>query len=576
MPKAPTDKAARARHKLRCAIYTRKSSEEGLEQNFNSLDAQREACEAYITSQKHEGWMALPEMYDDGGFSGGTTERPALQRLLADVQAGRIDVIVVYKVDRLTRSLADFAKIVEIFDGKGVSFVSVTQQFNTTTSMGRLTLNVLLSFAQFEREVTGERIRDKIAASKRKGMWMGGHAPLGYDAKDRKLVVNQAEAETVRCIFERYAKLKSVRLLKQELDAMGVVSKGRRAADGTAYGAKPIVRGALYCMLQNRIYRGDIVHKREAHPGEHEAIVPEDLWDAVQATLSENRVDRALGTCSDQPSLLAGLLVDAEGQRMTPTHASKKGRRYRYYISKHLIAEGADRKGKGQRVPAATLEGLVTDRVRSFLADQTAILDAIRDKIPGGTDQREIIAEAARTAADWAAHSPKDLRKLLLTIVGRIQVHADRIEVALLAQGLVQALASAEVPTLTEVSEDDVIVLTIQARLRRTGISMRMVLEDGSRPPAIDMGLVRLVVRAHALWDRLRAHPSLSISSLAKEQQMGDSYATRLMRLAFLPPDIVSRILSGTQPPELTVRKMMDDTRLPLDWTAQRVKLGFV
>ena len=246
----------RAPAKLRCAIYTRKSSEEGLEQDFNSLDAQREACEAFISSQKREGWILVREMYDDGGFSGATMERPAFQRLLSDVSAGQIDVVVVYKVDRLTRSLSDFAKIVDIFDRHAVSFVSVTQQFNTTSSMGRLTLNILLSFAQFEREVTGERIRDKIAASKKKGMWMGGQPSLGYDVKDRKLIVNSTEAETVRHIFRRYTELKSVRELKEDLDAAGIVSKVRTASDGSRYGGQPLARGALYLMLQNRIYRG--------------------------------------------------------------------------------------------------------------------------------------------------------------------------------------------------------------------------------------------------------------------------------------------------------------------------------
>jgi site-specific DNA recombinase len=278
MPRRSAANAKKSRRKVRCAIYTRKSTEEGLEQDFNSLDAQREACEAFILSQKHEGWVALPTPYDDGGYSGGTLQRPALQRLLADIRGSKMDVVVVYKIDRLTRSLLDFAKIVEVFDAHDVAFVSVTQAFNTATSMGRLTLNVLLSFAQFERELTGERIRDKIAASKKKGIWMGGYPPLGYDVKDRKLVVNEAEAKTVRYIFHRYQELRSVRLLKEHLDEAGIVSKRRTAPDGRPYGGKPIARGALYLMLQNRIYRGEIVHKDEAYPGEHEPIVDDDLW----------------------------------------------------------------------------------------------------------------------------------------------------------------------------------------------------------------------------------------------------------------------------------------------------------
>ena len=320
--------AIKGRSAVRCAIYTRKSSEEGLEQAFNSLDAQREACEAYILSQKQEGWVALPPMYDDGGVSGGTMERSALKRLLGDVAAGKIDTVVVYKVDRLTRSLGDFAKIVEVFDRHRVSFVSITQSFNTTTSMGRLTLNMLLSFAQFEREVTGERIRDKIAASKQKGMWMGGLPPLGYDVSERKLIVNDYEAETVRHIYTRYVELRSVRALKGELDAAGIVSKRRVDRFGRATGGKPLARGALYLMLQNRIYRGEIVHKSTSHPGEHQPIIDEDLWGKVQSLLAANRIERKTGAHAAAPSLLAGLIYDDAGERMTPTHANKKGTRY--------------------------------------------------------------------------------------------------------------------------------------------------------------------------------------------------------------------------------------------------------
>jgi DNA invertase Pin-like site-specific DNA recombinase len=336
MPKSQ-EVRPRPSRRLRCAIYTRKSSDEGLEQAFNSLDAQREACAAFALSQKHEGWSVLPTLYDDGGYSGGTLDRPALQRLLADIAEAKIDVVVVYKIDRLTRSLFDFAKIVEAFDARGVSFVSITQQFNTTTSMGWLTLNVLLSFAQFEREVAGERIRDKIAASKKKGMWMGGLPPLGYDVRGRKLVVNEEEAQTVLQIFRRYVDLRSVRALKVELDAAGIRSKHRSFADGTEYGGHKLSRGALYLMLQNRIYRGEITHKGNAYPGEHKAIVDQPLWDKGQAVLAENRVDRTTGADAKYPSLLAGLVFDDSGERLTPTHAVKKGTRYRYYVSSLLL-----------------------------------------------------------------------------------------------------------------------------------------------------------------------------------------------------------------------------------------------
>src|SRR5438874_4656268 len=305
----------RASHK-RCAIYTRKSSEEGLDQEFNALAAQREACEAYIRSQQHEGWVLARTRYDDGGFSGGKLERPGLQTLLADIQAGRIDIVVVYKVDRLTRSLADFARLVEVFDAESVSFVSVTQQFNTTSSMGRLTLNVLLSFAQFERDVTGERIRDKITASKKKGMWMGGNVPLGYDASERTLVINPAEAETVRRIFALYRKLGCVRRVKEEADRLGLQTNCSTTANGATRGGKPLSRGHIYAVLSNPIYTGQIAHKGELYPGQHRALIDAVTWAAVRDQVAGNGSDHRRQARAAEPSLLAGLLVDARGQRL--------------------------------------------------------------------------------------------------------------------------------------------------------------------------------------------------------------------------------------------------------------------
>ena len=578
MTKKPINGDGHHARKLRCAIYTRKSSEEGLEQDFNSLDAQREACEAFIASQKHEGWIALPEMYDDGGFSGATIDRPAFQRLLADVTEGKIDVVVVYKVDRLTRSLSDFAKIVDIFDKRTVSFVSVTQHFNTTTSMGRLTLNILLSFAQFEREVTGERIRDKIAASKKKGMWMGGLPSLGYDVKDRKLVVNEVEAKTVRYIFRRYSELKSVRLLKGDLDAQGIVSKTRKAPDGTVYGEKPLARGALYLMLQNRIYRGEIVHKDKSYPGEHEAIIDEALWTKVQLIVAENRVDRTLGTTEKQVSLLAGILFDARDERMTPTHARKNGTRYSYYVSRSLLAGGA--KDSGQRIPASNLETLVRRRIHGWLADRAAMLDLVQNHIADAAAQKRLMAGLERWLAAWDELRADEIRNFVLSIVSRIQVHANRITVMLTPLRLVQWLAQSDgrvEPDVEARTDTDcsLVTLTIPARLKRTGKEMRIIVEDGSDPAIPDSGLVRVVVRAHIVRDRLLADKSLTLDDIAKSEGMVPSYATRLFRLTLLAPDIVSAILSGKHPPELTARKLMDDTRLPLDWNEQRRSLGF-
>lgn len=361
-----------------CAIYCRKSSDEGLDQDFNTLHAQREACEAYITSQKAEGWKTVKTQYNDGGYSGGTLERPALQTLLADIKDGKIQTVVVYKIDRLTRSLMDFAKLVEIFDEHDVTFVSVTQSFNTTTSMGRLTLNVLLSFAQFEREVSAERIRDKIAASKKKGMWMGGNPPTGYEADNKKLTVNPDDAKIARRIFERYLALGNVIKLKRELDADGVTSKERKSKRGNIVGGKPYSRGALYTILQNPIYIGKIRHKDQVYDGNHEAIISLDLWEAVQNKLvSQAPLPRGHKKASDQ-NLLKGLLFDCEGTRYSPDFTNKGGKRYRYYISQNLVQYRDHPKGVMARIPAHEIEQVVCDALRSRLIEALA-LDQIDD-----------------------------------------------------------------------------------------------------------------------------------------------------------------------------------------------------
>ncbi len=574
MPRRFAAGAKCGRHRVHCAIYTRKSTEEGLEQDFNSLDAQREACEAFVASQKHEGWIMLPARYDDGGYSGGTLERPALQRLLADIRGSKIDVVVVYKIDRLTRSLLDFAKIVEVLDTHGASFVSVTQAFNTATSMGRLTLNVLLSFAQFEREVTGERIRDKIAASKKKGLWMGGYPPLGYDVRDRKLVVNETEAETVRTIFRHYHELGSVRLLKERLDAAGIISKRRTAPDGRSYGGKPISRGALYLMLQNRLYRGEIVHKNDAYPGEQTPIVDPALWQKVQKTLAENRVDRGVAKGSHQFSLLAGLLYDAHGEPMTPSHAVKKGVRYRYYVSKSLVTGGIKAEGKGQRIPAIQIETLVSDRVCGWLADPVAVLNAFAGSEPDVVAQKRLLSEAVQLAASWKTLDAERLRALLRTIVRRVQVHADRVEVTLDHMAVASWLNPTDHREPSQARAEDrerhLTMLKIPARLKRAGIGMKLVVEDGSEPATVDAVLVRLLLRANAIRARLIEEPGLTLKEIAAEDGISGSYVTRLLRISFLAPDIVTAILNGRHPPQLTANRLMDDTRLPLDWGAQR------
>jgi DNA invertase Pin-like site-specific DNA recombinase len=581
--------------RIRCAIYTRKSSEEGLEQEFNSLDAQREACEAYIRSQKHEGWQALPTLYDDPGYSGGNMERPALKRLLADIAAKRIDVVVVYKVDRLTRALADFAKIVEIFDANSVSFVSITQSFNTTTSMWRLTLNVLLSFVQFEREVTGERIRDKIAASKKKGLWMGGQPALGYDVRDRKLVVNEAEAETVRAIFRRYLELGTVRDLKAALDAEGVLSKRRIAADGSEYGGKSFSRGALYQMLQNRVYRGEIVHKGAAYPGEHPAILDEDLWRQVQEKLEANGVERT--GARDRAKLaylLAGVLFDAEGQPMTPTHAVKKSVRYRYYVSRRLITgetSGQRHQGprtQGQRLPSSDLERLVIDRIRTFFADPAAITDALPQRRRSAPNIKRALCAAAEFVRAIAAEDAGKTFERLRSLIARAQVHPDRIDVELAADRIADLLLGFGVSTGDHLGasydpDDDQaaaadsrrILLTIEAHLQRAGMEMRFVHDGVEIGAAPNEALVRLLTRAHSLARHLARNPNVTLEEAGAAQDMGAPYAARLMRLNYLAPDIVVAILNGRQPASLTATRLMVDTRLPLAWTEQRKSLGF-
>jgi DNA invertase Pin-like site-specific DNA recombinase len=557
----------------RCAIYTRKSSEEGLEQDFNSLDAQREACEAYIKSQKAAGWIALPAMYDDGGYSGGSMDRPALRRLLADIEAGPVNTVVVYKVDRLTRSLADFAKIVDAFDARNVSFVSVTQQFNTTSSMGRLTLNMLLSFAQFEREVTGERIRDKIAASKRKGMWMGGVTPLGYDVEDRKLVIKEHEADTVRHIFHRYAALKSVRALKEELDAAGIVSKVR---DGQRPGGVPLAPGALYAMLQNRIYRGEIVHNDNVYPGLHEAIIDEALWNAVQETLAKNRVERITRSTASDPSLLAGLVYDGSGEPMSPTHANKKGVRYRYYVSQSLIKRNQpSASGTACRVPAADLEVLVEDRIRTLLKSKAVILNS-SGSAPLSS-RKAPMEQSANLEHRWPALSASHRRAIIRALVTRIDVRPNTVEISIcigiMADVTNPALDIQKLPTHPTGAIE---VLTIPACVRRTGMETKLLIDGaplGHREP--DRSLLRLLGQARRYKKMIMQNSDMSVSDLAAEAGVTQSYFTRVFRLSFLAPKITASILQGSQPAELTANKLKQVCTLSPRWPDQHRQLGF-
>jgi DNA invertase Pin-like site-specific DNA recombinase len=415
------------RLKLRCAVYTRKSSEEGLEMAFNSLDAQREACEAYVASQRAEGWLLVADRYDDGGFSGGTLERPALKRLLADIEAGRVDVVVVYKIDRLSRALMDFSKLVEVFDKHKVTFVSVTQSFNTTTSMGRLTLNVLLSFAQFEREVIGERIRDKVAASRKKGMWMGGWAPLGYAVRDRKLVIAEEDAKRVRAIFKRFIQLGSATAVAKELVARGERNKYGQLLD----------KGVLYRILNNRVYIGEAVHKGASYPGEHQPIIDRKLWDRVHGILKDSPRKRAGYNRAQTPALLKGIIFGPTGVAMSPTHTRKNGRLYRYYLSQTVLKQGAGDCSVA-RVPAAEIEKIVIDQVRILLLSPEIIVQTRRSARKSIKGMTESEVRTALKAFDplWNELFPSEQARIVQLLVERVEVLTDRVDIKLRIAGV--------------------------------------------------------------------------------------------------------------------------------------------
>ncbi len=553
----------------RCAIYTRKSSEEGLEQEFNSLAAQREACEAYIRSQQHEGWVLARNRYDDGGFSGGSMERPALQELLADIRARRLDILVVYKVDRLTRSLADFARLVELFDAQGVSFVSVTQQFNTTSSMGRLTLNVLLSFAQFEREVTGERIRDKIAASKKKGMWMGGNVPLGYDASERTLVINPAEAETVRRIFALYLELGCVRRVKEEADRLGLRTKCSTTANGTERGGKAFSRGHLYTLLSNPIYTGQIAHKGEYHTGQHPALIDDETWTAVRNQLAANTGDHRRRAKAAEPSLLTGLLVDARGERLTPSHAVKKGRRYRYYISAALITEAGTDRAQGWRLAAKEIEEAVIRILTDALTSPASLVQRFGSAAMPSDQIRKMIGRAADIAAALNGSSEERAR-LVRGLVEKVIVDEKTLTIKLRRGAL-------DVPSSpSEDGRDDAVELTATTAFRRRGAEIKLVLPglaQQTHSSTGDPALIKAIARGRAWFEELATGRARSLQELAKRDGISRRYIRRLVDLAFLSPELVEAILQGGQPVELTATRLTE-LDLPLDWTEQHKLLA--
>ncbi len=558
--------------KTRCAIYTRKSTDEGLEQEFNTLDAQREACESYILSQRGQGWVASPKRYDDGGLSGGTMERPALRALLTDIEKGKVDLVVVYKVDRLTRALADFAKIVDVLEGQDVSFVSVTQQFNTTTSIGRLTLNMLLSFAQFEREVTSERIRDKIAASKKKGMWMGGLPPLGYDVREKRLVVNRNEAETVRTLFRLYLELATVKKLVEEAGSLGLVTKKRVRVDGEQTGGHPFTRGHLYQLLTNPLYVGEIAHKGITYPGRHDAIIERETFDAVQRQLDNNAAERRSATNAKAPSLLTGLVYDETGDRLCPTHANKKGRRYRYYISKRLMHRIGSTE-VGWRLPAKELDRVVAQTVSDFLRDEIRIIEALNLTGNAPDRMRTILHRASAAADDLGDERPERQRRLLHLLLHRVTLHPHSIRIALKHFGLGR-LIFGKAPD-TAAHPEDLIELTVPAILKRRGVEAKLIVSAAQGEVAApDESLIALLVRAHRWFDQLARGRIGSVREIADRDGIDASEVSRTIQLAFLAPDIVEAVLAGHQPVELTPRRLARG-ELPLEWHRQRRVLGF-
>jgi site-specific DNA recombinase len=542
--------------RIRCAIYTRKSSEEGLEQEFNSLDAQREACAAYILSQKAEGWVPLAENYDDGGLSGGSMERPALQRLLADIGSGRVDQIVVYKIDRLTRSLADFAKIVDILDASEASFVSVTQSFNTATSMGRLTLNMLLSFAQFEREVTAERIRDKIAASKRKGLWMGGNVPLGYDADGRTLKINEAEAQRVRTLYDLYRETGTIRQVKEKARALGLKTRRRVAPDGRASGGQLFDRGHIYQILTNPIYAGRIRHKGKVFDGQHEAIIPACEWDALQARMqgeaARKRASLPRGSGKVQKSGLVGKLFDETGDRLTPSHSkSKTGTRLRYYVSHRLVAQSGEDGANGWRMAAPELETTVAYLIRKHLSTPGALLSIIPDCAAD-----EIAGLQAQVQAMLSAASPDRLLQL-----------AARVD--LLPGTLAISLSEPELATLLSTSADrinsDLSAIQAPFRLRKRGVETKLIVSGATRP--VDHVLLTNIANAHIWFEMIRT--GRTYAEIAEAAGTSKRRVQQVLDLAFLAPDIVRDAIGGRQPLGFTSDWCLRHD-LPSDWDEQR------
>ncbi len=542
--------------KIRCAIYTRKSSEDGLEQEFNSLHAQREACASYIESQKHEGWVLVRDQYDDGGLSGGSLERPALQQLLADIRDEKIDQIVVYKIDRLTRSLADFAKIVDILDAAGVSFVSVTQSFNTASSMGRLTLNMLLSFAQFEREVTAERIRDKIAASKRRGLWMGGQVPMGYDPDGRTLKINEPEAETIRTLYALYEEHGTIRQVKEKADALLLRTRRRTLSSGETRGGGAFDRGHIHHILTNPVYAGRIRHRDKVHDGQHDAIIAPDQWDDIQLRLQGTASRLRHRTTSRRVSLLCGKIFDETGDRLTPSHSkTKRGTRLRYYVSHRLIARSGEENLDGWRLPADHLEAQISNLARSHLASPTFAV-----RLCPRSDAEEI----ARILNNLPDLSSEPDRTDIFQLVERIEIAPGKVMLKLDLKAVEERL-DIEIDAINE----NALQIKAPFQLRKRGVETKIILAEA--PVGRDETLIRNIALAHHWLARIKAGESFG--DIARADSISKRRVQHMIDLAFLAPDLVRDVLEGKQPLSFTSDWCKSRT-LPSDWQDQRALLA--
>ncbi len=545
--------------RIRCAIYTRKSSEEGLDQDFNSLDAQAEACAAYVTSQKAEGWVLVPTRYDDGGLSGGTLERPALQRLLADIEAGLVDQIVVYKIDRLTRSLSDFAKIVDRLDAAGASFVSVTQSFNTATSMGRLTLNMLLSFAQFEREVTAERIRDKIAASKKKGLWMGGTVPFGYQPDGRSLKIDEAEAPIVRHIHDLYHQLGSIRAVAEEAEDLGYRTRARSSASGNRSGGTPFSRGHVYQILTNPLYAGRIRHRDKVYPGQHPAILDPVGWDALQERLAAEAARSRGRSSAAERSPLVGKLFDETGDRLTPSHSRKKGKRLRYYISRRLVTDKRQKHPDAWRLPARDLETGIARILRDHLMKPTVLTELVRDlsaaEIPGLQEKMQHLAKDC---------DPEGSVDLWAPLLRRADLQQGSILLRLDRKVLAERLG-----ILPDRIDSAARRISASFQMQRRGVEARIVL--GAAVPQIDPVLAKNILMAQRWYAAIKA--GASFGDLAAREKTTTSRVQQIIGLAFLAPDILDQVAAGSQPVAFT-SEWVKRHQLPADWDQQRQIVG--